>query len=57
MDSLPNFLTHGAPLCALRAREELRYKFTMPGSNLGSRALFSGFRGGEERGETDVFAG
>ena len=26
MDSLPNFLTHGAPLCALRAREELRYK-------------------------------
>ena len=23
MDSLPNFLTHGAPL---RAREELRYK-------------------------------
>ena len=27
VDSLPNFLTHGAPLCALRAREELRYYF------------------------------
>ena len=25
MDSLPNFVTHGAPLCALRARE-LRYQ-------------------------------
>ena len=25
MDSLPNFLTHGAPLCARFAREELRY--------------------------------
>ena len=25
MDSLPNFVTHGAPLCALRARE-LRYE-------------------------------
>ena len=25
MDSLPNFLTLGAPLCARFAREELRY--------------------------------
>ena len=26
MDSLPNFLTHGAPLRARFAREELRYQ-------------------------------
>ena len=29
-DSLPNFLTHGAPLRALRAREELRYNLRKP---------------------------
>ena len=32
MDSLPNFVTHGAPLRALRAREP-RYNFTLDKSN------------------------